>query len=75
MAAVVGRTLGLPAESVADTVLREMAPPQGYDDDVAIVVYRDVHAPFRNQLPALPELLSEVRQRLSAWLRDRRRAR
>jgi PAS domain S-box-containing protein len=69
VAAVVGRTLGLPAESVSDTVLREMAPPQGYDDDVAIVVYRDVHAPFRNQLPALPELLSEVRQRLSAWLR------
>jgi PAS domain S-box-containing protein len=68
-AEVLGQTLGLPAESVADAVLHEMAPPQGYDDDVAIVVYRDVHAPFRIELPAVPELLSEVRQRLSSWLR------
>ena len=54
---------------MADTVLHEMAPPQGYDDDVAIVVYRDVRAPFRIELPAAPELLSEVRLRLSEWLR------
>ena len=70
VAEVLGQTLGLPAESVADTVLREMAPPQGYDDDVAIVVYRDVHAPLRIELPAVPELLSEVRQRVSTWLRN-----
>jgi PAS domain S-box-containing protein len=68
VADVLEETLGLPAEAVADTVLRELAPPQGYDDDVAIVVYRDVHAPFRIELPAMAERLSEVRHRLSAWL-------
>jgi PAS domain S-box-containing protein len=62
-------TLGLPAEAVADTMLRVLAPPQGYDDDVAIVVYRDVMAPFRIELPAVAERLSEVRHRLSEWLR------
>jgi anti-sigma regulatory factor (Ser/Thr protein kinase) len=62
-------SLGLPAEAVADTVLHELAPPQGYDDDVAIVVYRDVRAPFRMECPARAERLSEVRNRLSAWLR------
>jgi PAS domain S-box-containing protein len=62
-------TLGLPAEAVADAVLRVLAPPQGYDDDVAIVVYRDVLAPFRIELPAMAERLSEVRHRLSTWLR------
>jgi PAS domain S-box-containing protein len=62
-------SLGLPAEAVADTVLHQLAPPHGYDDDVAIVVYRDVRAPFRIELPARPNRLSEVRNRLSEWLR------
>jgi PAS domain S-box-containing protein len=66
---VLDETLGLPAEAVADTVLHELAPPQGYDDDVAIVVYRDPRASFRIELPAVAERLSEVRHRLSAWLR------
>jgi anti-sigma regulatory factor (Ser/Thr protein kinase) len=69
MADVMEATRGLSAEAVADIVLREMAPPQGYDDDVAIVVYRDAHAPFRIELPAAAERLGEVRQQLSAWLR------
>ncbi|MDT5265093.1 MAG: hypothetical protein QOI90_1719 [Mycobacterium sp.] len=69
LAEALERTLGLPAEAVADTVLRVLAPPQGYDDDVAIVVYRNVTAPFRIELPATAERLSEVRHRLSAWLR------
>ena len=69
VADVLGQTLGLPAESVADTVLQQLAPPEGYVDDVAIVVFRDVYAPFRIQLPAAAELLGQLRQRLSAWLR------
>jgi anti-sigma regulatory factor (Ser/Thr protein kinase) len=69
LAEALEHTLGLPAEAVADTVLRVLAPPEGYDDDVAIVVYRDVTAPFRIELPANAERLSEVRHRLSAWLR------
>jgi PAS domain S-box-containing protein len=69
VAEVLNETLGLPAESVADTVLRELAPPDGYDDDVAIVVYRGPDAPFRIARPAVAERLSEVRHRLSDWLR------
>ncbi|WP_029113412.1 SpoIIE family protein phosphatase [Mycobacterium sp. URHB0044] len=69
VAEVLNDTLGLTAESVADEVLREMAPAEGYDDDVAIVVYRDLHAPLRFELPAEAERLSEVRQRLWSWLR------
>jgi anti-sigma regulatory factor (Ser/Thr protein kinase) len=68
VAEVLQGTLGLPAEDVADTVLHELAPPQGYDDDVAIVVYRDPRAPLRIELPAQPQWLSELRHRLSAWL-------
>ncbi|HEV7421671.1 MAG TPA: SpoIIE family protein phosphatase [Mycobacterium sp.] len=69
VAEVLDETLGLPAEAIADTVLRELAPPQGYDDDVAIVVYRDPQAPFQIELAAAAERLSEVRHRLSEWLR------
>lgn len=69
VAEVLNDTLGLTAESVADTVLREMAPTEGYDDDVAIVVYRNLLAPLRLELPAEAERLSEVRQRLWSWLR------
>jgi anti-sigma regulatory factor (Ser/Thr protein kinase) len=69
VAEVLNDTLGLTAESVADAVLREMAPAEGYDDDVAIVVYRNLLAPLRLELPAEAERLSEVRQRLWSWLR------
>jgi PAS domain S-box-containing protein len=60
--------LNAPAGAVADTVLRDMAPPGGYDDDVAVLVYRSPPEPLRLELPATPERLAEVRNRLTGWL-------
>ncbi|MGV0835975.1 SpoIIE family protein phosphatase [Mycolicibacterium thermoresistibile] len=62
------QTLQAAPETVADAMLGEMAPPAGYDDDVAIVVYRHSFAPLRIEVPATPDRLSEVRARLTGWL-------
>ena len=62
------KTLGSPAETVADAVLRELAPPQGYDDDVAIVIHRRPPSPLQIQVPATPDRLRDIRRQLSAWL-------
>lgn len=55
------------ADTIADTVLRELAPQNGYDDDVAIVVYRH-HPPLNIDVAATPERLADVRGRLTGWL-------
>ena len=68
VAEVLSNTMGAPAEAVADAVLRELSPPEGYDDDVAIVVYRRPQPALHIELPAVPERLVEVRNQLSAWL-------
>jgi anti-sigma regulatory factor (Ser/Thr protein kinase) len=68
-AAVVAATMDLPVESVADEILRRLAPEGGYDDDVAIVVYRCPPSPLFIDDDATPRRLSEVRHRLAAWLR------
>lgn len=65
---VLTKTLGSPAETVADAVLRELAPPQGYDDDVAIVIHRRPPSPLQIQVPATPDRLRDIRGQLSAWL-------
>ena len=65
---VLTKTLGSPAETVADAVLRELAPPHGYDDDVAIVIHRRPPSPLQIQVPATPDRLSDVRGQLSVWL-------
>jgi PAS domain S-box-containing protein len=65
---VLTNTLGSPAETIADAVLRELAPPKGFDDDVAIVVHRRPPAPLEIEVPATADQLSGVRGRLSAWL-------
>lgn len=57
-----------PADAVADAVLSAMAPREGFDDDVAIVVYRRPPAPLRMDVPATPDQLSDVRGRLGRWL-------
>jgi anti-sigma regulatory factor (Ser/Thr protein kinase) len=51
-AAVLVKTTALPLDSVADAVLRELAPPAGYDDDVAMVVYRHHQSPLRIETEA-----------------------
>ncbi len=68
VAEVLAGTGALPIEVVADEVLRRLAPAGGYDDDVAIVLYRTAQADLRIDEDATPQRLSEVRHRLAAWL-------
>jgi PAS domain S-box-containing protein len=60
----------LPVDIVAETVLSEMAPPAGYDDDIAIVVYRRPYAPLVIEIDAAADNLSDTRHQLSAWGRS-----
>ncbi|BBW99410.1 stage II sporulation protein E [Mycolicibacterium moriokaense] len=68
VAEVVADTVELPVESVADEILSRLAPAEGYDDDVAIVVYRCPPAPLLIDDDASPRQLSDVRHRLADWL-------
>jgi len=68
VAEVVTDTADLPVEHVADEVLRRLAPESGYDDDVAIVVYRRAPSTLLIDDEATPHRLSDVRHRLAAWL-------
>ena len=62
-------TMNLPLDAVPETVVRALAPASGYDDDVAMVIYRHRPAPLRIESEAVAEELVEVRHRLAAWLR------
>ena len=68
VAKVVSETIDLPVESVADEILRRLAPETGYDDDVAIVVYRCPPLPLLIDDDADPRRLSDIRHRLAEWL-------
>jgi anti-sigma regulatory factor (Ser/Thr protein kinase) len=57
-----------PLDAVADTMLRDLAPAAGYDDDVALVIYRRELAPLRIESAATADQLADVRRRLTAWL-------
>jgi PAS domain S-box-containing protein len=58
-----------PAEAVADAVLSRLTPQDGFDDDVAIVVYRRPPAPLEIEVTATPDQLSDIRSQLGSWLR------
>jgi anti-sigma regulatory factor (Ser/Thr protein kinase) len=62
-------TAKLPLDAVADEVLRALAPAAGYDDDVAMVIYRHQEAPFRIESEATADQLAGIRHRLGDWLR------
>jgi PAS domain S-box-containing protein len=66
---VLADMIEFPAEAVADTVLDRMAPADGFDDDVAIVVYRRPPAPLQIEVLATPDQLSDIRAQLGNWLR------
>ncbi|KUH85420.1 stage II sporulation protein E [Mycobacterium sp. GA-1999] len=70
VATVVADTADLPIEEVADAVLARMSPEGGYDDDVAIVLYRSTRAALVIDDTATAPKLTEVRHRLAAWLRS-----
>ncbi|MFE3700856.1 SpoIIE family protein phosphatase, partial [Nocardia tengchongensis] len=57
----------LPRE-VADSVLSRLRPSGGYDDDVAMVVYRQPPEPLRLDVPADARELSQLRRALRSWL-------
>jgi serine phosphatase RsbU (regulator of sigma subunit)/anti-sigma regulatory factor (Ser/Thr protein kinase) len=58
------------ADSLAQRVLERLVPRSGADDDVAIVVVRNLPiAPhFRLRLPATPQVLAQIRQVMRRWL-------
>ncbi|OBF05232.1 SpoIIE family protein phosphatase [Mycobacterium sp. 852002-10029_SCH5224772] len=68
-AAVLAQTMTLPLDTVADEVLRELAPEAGYDDDVAMVIYRHHQSPLRIESNATADQLVRIRHRLADWLR------
>jgi PAS domain S-box-containing protein len=65
---VLTRHTNSPVEYIADVILGELAPGDGYDDDVALVVSRPPVASLRMDDAAAPNRLAGVRRRLTAWL-------
>lgn len=61
--------MNLTVDSLADAVLSEMTPPDGYDDDIATVVYRRPYAPLVIEIDAAAEELSSIRHKLRTWMR------
>ena len=64
------QTIELPVDAVADAMLDKLAPAVGYDDDVAIVLYRHPGSTLVIENDAIPTRLSDVRHQLAAWLRS-----
>ncbi len=70
VADVLNNTMYSNVDAVADAVISELAPTAGYEDDVAIVVYRAPHAPLRIEIDATVDRLRAVRHLVAAWLRE-----
>lgn len=58
---------GLPVDDLATEVMRRLAPAGGYDDDVALLLYRHP-APLEMSFPAESAQLAPVRKALRDWL-------
>jgi PAS domain S-box-containing protein len=54
-------------EELAERMMARLAPAGGYDDDVAVLLYRHP-GPFETEFPATPGLLAPVRSSLRDWL-------
>lgn len=67
--AATGRADQPPAEAVED-MLRELLDDVGPADDVAVIATRLVPAPYRGDVPALPEELRTLRRRVADWSQD-----
>jgi anti-sigma regulatory factor (Ser/Thr protein kinase)/PAS domain-containing protein len=68
ISAVLADTAARLPREVADAVLSRLRPAAGYDDDVAMVVYRQPPAPLQLDVPAQADQLSTLRRSLKAWL-------
>ncbi|WP_040808079.1 SpoIIE family protein phosphatase [Nocardia concava] len=62
------RVAGQLPREVVDSVLSRLRPTGGYDDDVAMVVYRQPPKTLRLDVPAEARELSGLRRALRAWL-------
>ncbi|WP_280357393.1 SpoIIE family protein phosphatase [Nocardia otitidiscaviarum] len=61
----------LPVAEICSELLRRLAPPHGYTDDVVLLAVRPVHATARSfaaVLPAAPAQVPGIRDRLRRWL-------
>lgn len=65
---VLAQTMTLPLDAVADAVLHQLAPEAGYDDDVAMVIYRHQQTPLQIEIDATADQLVLIRHRLADWL-------
>lgn len=65
---VVVEGMNSPVGAIADAVLTTLAPPGGYDDDVAILVYRRPYPPLVIEHDALAYELADIRHRITAWM-------
>jgi PAS domain S-box-containing protein len=68
LAATVERGTNLTVDDVADAALRELAPPDGYDDDIAVVVYRRPYPPLLINRVVGVDQVAELRHELAHWL-------
>ena len=68
IADILMKTNILPVDDVADLVIEELVPEDGYDDDVVIVVCRPSPTPVRIEIDAVADQLADARHRLTAWL-------
>jgi PAS domain S-box-containing protein len=57
----------VPVEDLASSVMSRLAPVGGYDDDVALLLYRHP-APLEVSFPAESSQLAPVRRTLRSWL-------
>lgn len=64
----VARGMHLTVDDVADAALAELAPPGGYDDDIAIVVYRRPYPPLAIHRNVDADQLGDLRHQLAEWL-------
>lgn len=53
---------------VADRLMTDLAPPSGFDDDVAVLLYRHPPSLLTLRSPARPASLAIIRERLRRWL-------
>lgn len=65
---VLVESMKLPLDAIADAMLGALAPEGGYDDDVAMVIYRHRLAALRIESDATAGQLGAIRRRLTDWL-------
>ncbi len=53
---------------VADHLMTDLVPPAGFDDDVAVLLYRHPPSSLSMRSPAEPATLATIRDRLRRWL-------